>query len=410
MKTCWCGQSLKTATWAIASALTAASLAGCGAGANFVQGVETDTKVTTLGGIVHGGPNAVIGATVTLYATTTVSSPSSSNNYGYGQPGTVLDSTTTDSSGNYAFTSPATCPAEQQAYIVASGGTSSGQLAANSASLLMAAIGPCSSLSSSTYIFINEASTIAAAYAIGQFMTVGTTSGPDGIPVNVSAPANNNAATPGCTVTAGRTTACQAAGLAHAFLNAANMVNPVGTATSLPSGFPNLETPNGSGLVPVLLINTLASSVEACVNSSGSSGAPCTSLMADTQPPAALISPKPAAPTNTLQALTDLAQYPQPSEATAIFNVGFSNGYYQPSLTSAPPDFSLAIIYNDFYPETDAQTWAVTSDIADNIYMVATSYGVAGTEAASITSNGSHNWSFVAGDGHHSVHWWLLLL
>jgi hypothetical protein len=159
------------------------------------------------------------------------------------------------------------------------------------------------------YVFINEASTIAAAYAIGQFMTV------DGTTVNISAPANINAATSSCTLTSGQTTSCNAAGLAHAFLNAANLVNAVGTSGAPPTGFPYSALPNNSSaVVPQALINTLANSVEACVNSSGSSSTPCTNLMTDTTPPTALLA-SPNAPTNTLQALIDLAQYPGDGDA-----------------------------------------------------------------------------------------------
>src|ERR1035441_6605165 len=118
---------------------------------------------------MHGGPNPVSGATVTLYATKTTASPSSANNYGYGVAGLVLGTATTNTSGGFSFSSPAACTVGQQAYIVSAGGKT-GANSTNSAAVLMAALGPCSSLvegtgTGHTTVIINEPTTIAAAYA-----------------------------------------------------------------------------------------------------------------------------------------------------------------------------------------------------------------------------------------------------
>ena len=401
---------VQTSFWVLASAFCVTSLAGCGATGNFTQGLGTDTAVQGLHGTVHGGPNPVSGATVTLYATSTVSSPSSSNNYGYGQAGEVLGTTTTNSSGNFAFSGTETaCPALQQAYIVAAGGKT-GTNSANSAALLMAALGPCSGItegSSGTAVIINEPTTIAAAYALSGFMTV------SGTVVNISAPANNNAATAACTTSGTSphivTTGCVASGLAHAFLNAANLVNT--TTGAVYSAPPT----NSTAIVPQMLINTLANTVEACINSAGSSSTACTTLMTNTTP-TELTSP--AAPTNTLQALLYLAQYP--SEATgcstapttlcapgtgsgaptmnatvggtvasaattALFNIANSNAYYAPALTAVPLDFTIAIAY----PETGA-LWGSATDIKDTHYVFDNT-----TPAAvfSLSSDGAAGWS-----------------
>jgi len=362
---------------------------------------------------VHGGPNPEIGATVTLYATTTVSSPTLANSWGYGQPGTVLGSTITDSSGNFVLVGDAaSCPAGQQAYIVAAGGHT-GSFTSNPAALLMAALGPCGSISNATVVNIDEPTTIAAAYAIGQFMTVS-----GGTTVNISAPANNNAATAACTVVSNATTGCKASGLAHAFLNAANLVNTTtGVANSAPPT-------NSAATVPQMLINTLANSVEACVNSSGdivTPTAPCAILMTNTTP-TQLASP--TAPADTLDALLDLALYPSeanacstagntppvlcapgtgsgapveknasgavPSAATTnLYNVAFSNAYYAPALTAAPLDFTIAIVY----PETGAM-WGSAATIDDKIYVYDNETPVT---VFSISSDGVAGWSTPTG-------------
>ena len=341
-------------------------------------------------------------ATVTLYATTTAASPSSANNYGYGVAGNVLGTTTTDSSGKFSFTGDAkNCPAGQQAYIVAAGGFTGSFSSQNSAALLMAALGPCSGLSDSTQVIIDEPTTIAAAYALSGFMTVtGTT-------VNISAPANNNAAAGTCTVVSKATTACAAAGLAHAFLNAATLVNST-------TGVANSTSTSGTVVttVPQTLINTLANSVEACINSAGSSSSACTTLMTNTNPSA--LNSSLSAPANTLQALLDLAQYPSeasnptttysagpppagimPSTATTnLFNAAFNNAYYAPALTAAPLDFSIAIDYVLKPAGSATAPWGVATDIDDNVYVLA-----ATTPATiySLTSNGMQNWDTALG-------------
>jgi len=307
---------LRSSSFSIAAALlTAGALTLTGCGLDATQGATSAGTALGLSGMVHGGPNPVIGAAVTLYATTTVSSPGSSNNYGYGQAGVVLGTATTGSNGGFSITrNSTTCTGGQQAYIVAAGGNT-GSNAANGASLLMATVGPCSSLSSSTNSWIDEPSTIAAAYALSGFMTV------SGTTVNISAPANNNAVTPSCTGS-GASMTCSSSGLAHAFLNAANLVhasNTSGIDSTAPTGLAYVTlTSNAKGVVPQSTIHALANAVEACTNSSGAGSTACTSLMTDTTPPVSLDAAS-VAPTTTLQAMLDLAQYPQPGMASAIF-------------------------------------------------------------------------------------------
>jgi hypothetical protein len=397
---------VQTSVWVLASAFCVMSLAGCGANGNFTQGLGPDTPVQGLSGTVHGGPNPVTHATVTLYATETTATPSSANNYGYGVAGMALGSTTTDTNGNFTLTGDASkCPAGQQAYIVAAGGYTGSFSAQNPAAVLMAALGPCSGISDSTKVIINEPTTIAAAYALSGFMTVSGT-GSSAV-VNISAPANNNATTGSCTVVSNATTACAAAGLAHAFLNAATLVNSTTGVTNSSLTEPATVV----ATLPQAIINTLANSVEACVNSDGTltgTTAPCAVLMTDTTPTEVA---SPTAPTNTLQALLDLALYPHeatsstgsgapvsnsatalvlPSAATtSLFNLAHSNAYYGPTITSAPLDFTIAIDYVLEPGGTVQAPWGISTDINDNVYVYAAS--TPGT-IFSFASNGTQNW------------------
>ena len=415
---------VQTTFWVLVTAFCVASLTGCGANNNIASSLDNESAGGALSGAVHGGPNPMIGAAVTLYATSTVMSPSSSNSFGYGQAGTILGTGTTNSSGQFSITRNSNSCTGQQVYIVAAGGntTAPGTTNSNTAALLMAAIGPCSSVvstagSTETDVVINEASTIAAAYALSQFMTV------SGTTVNISAPANNNAASGSCTnsSTTHAVISCTAAGLYHAFLNAKGLVNAVGTVASPPTGQVNATLPtNTSAIVPQLLINSLANSVEACINSSGSSSASCTGLMSATWNSSlnpslpsgdAGASSSLTEPTNTLQALQALAMYPwqmasatgsaatPDANTTALYNLGSSISVYSPALTAAPMDFTLAIYYSGsngtaFVGGNNDTTgpWFVATDYNDDVYATANTSGTNG-QVFAYTSNGSQLWA-----------------
>ncbi|MGD0346740.1 MAG: hypothetical protein ABSA85_08290 [Terracidiphilus sp.] len=377
------------------------TLTGCGANGNFTQSLDPDNAVEGLSGTVHGGPNPVIGATISLYATKTISGPyTAANNWGYGQSvGSPIGTATTSATGTFQITG-AVCPAGQYAYIVSSGGHT-GTNSANTYALLMAALGPCSGISNSTQVFIDEPTTIAAAYALSGFMNV------SGTTVNISAPANNNATTAACTVVSNATTSCAASGLGHAFLNAANLVNSA-------TGYANATITTGAtvvGTVPQQLINTLANSVEACINSTGATSTACTTLKG--YPNISLNPAISTAPANTLQALLYLARYPveaaspstgaaagppptgiQPSAATtAFFNIANSNSFYNPALSSAPLDYTIAINYVMSPGGSTQAPWGIATDIKDNVYVY-----VAGVPTVySLASNGALNWATATG-------------
>ncbi len=364
-----------------------------------------------INGIIHGGPNPIVGATVTLYAT-------ASN--GYGGAGNQLAQTSSGSDGSFTFNAAGyTCPAGQQAYITSAGGNT-GANAANLNSVLMAAIGPCANLSASSLVWVDEPSTIAAAYALGNFIKI-TGSGASTV-VAVSAPASNNAAAGLCTTAAGVTTSCVAAGLAHAFLNAANLVsasNSSGLGTSSPTGQVYASPPSNAttsstavalqNVVPQQEINTLANAVQACVNSTGATGSSdttsgCGQLFTNTTIPTTLSSNSAytTKPTNTLQALVNLAKFPF-ANSTNIYNIAAGSGFYQPTLTAAPPDYSIAILWRSYTTSGANEIGSVyytTLDINDNVYATALTApstgsvaGAAPVIANALSSDGAGIWA-----------------
>jgi hypothetical protein len=188
---------------------------GCATG---VPSIAT-SSTPQLRGMVHGGSQPISGAVIQLYAAGTT---------GYGTGATALLNTpvTTDANGTFSITGDYTCPSStSQLYLVATGGNPglTPPSTNNAAIVLMTALGPCtlygsqSTLNPNSFIFMNEATTVASVYALAPFMTYGTT--------QVGASSTNSL------------------GLANAFLTVPNLVN---TST----GTPLTTTPAGNGTSP----------------------------------------------------------------------------------------------------------------------------------------------------------------
>ncbi|HEY0306563.1 MAG TPA: hypothetical protein VGB94_00230 [Acidobacteriaceae bacterium] len=337
--------AIKIAVCMSAIALTAATI-GCGMGAR-----DTSTSPIVAGamaGKAYGGPTPIVGATVKIYATTST---------GYGV-GTLLQEANqvgtsgqdTDSGGNFLFAGGYNCPAGQFAYITITGGNT-GANAVNANSVLVSALGRCEDLYNFTggvytgykgpTVMVNELTTVAAAYALGHFSSV-TGTGAATV-VGIGAPATNNAAqvsgvSTGCVAGVGSCTTTAAAGLAHAFLNAKNLVDPFG-------GVANATLASG-GVLPQQLVNAIGNTLIACVNSAGGTAgdlSACGYIFTY-----ATIGT--TAPTDTFSALVNVAANPTFSgtPATAASFLGIATptySVYSPTLTdaSAVNDLSLAI-------------------------------------------------------------------
>jgi len=254
---------------------------------------------------------------------------------------------------------------------------------------MMAALGSCShfdtaSDESNIHVMLTEDTTVAAAYALGNFMYVNDNGGTGQQLVFVSAPPNNNAATGSCTSgKPGASMTCTAAGLSHAFANAANLVNAVSYTGGYPQGTPNNTPPSNTtfGTVPVALINTLGNIVQACTNSQSSGSTPstvCSTLFTDATPNSESNNVT-AVPVDTLQAVMAIAKSPQHIVST-IYGLATPNSFFQPALTAAPHDWTIAITYA---PVSYAST--NTSQAAVPI----TAYNVTSTSAVTFTAANS---------------------
>lgn len=303
---------------AVLAAAATLSLAGCS-----VQNASKNTSpvaLASISGTVHGGQQPVSNARVYLFAVTQGGYGAQANSI-LNNPGYVV----TTSGGGFNITGDYTCPSNSQVYLAATGGNPGLAAGSNNASItLLAGLGSCSALSASTNVTINEVSTAAMAYAMSSFMSNYT-----------------QAAVSGTNVT----------GVARAMASIPNMIN-------VASGTVLATTPGGNGAVPVAEINTLANVIAACVNSNGSDGQ-CASLFAATTPAGG------TAPNDTFSALLSIAQNPA-SKVSQIFNLSSANAPFQPSLASAPNDWSVAINYTG---GGLSQPYGIAIDISGDIWV-----------------------------------------
>jgi hypothetical protein len=327
-------------------------LAGCGTGAapTAVQSVSSAPVAAPAGvtGSVYGGSQPISGATIQLWTVGTT---------GYGTGATALIPTTgsyalggapncvasasqtcytsvlTTSTGSFTLAGDFTCsPTTELVYLTATGGNP-GANGTNSAISLMAALGPCNGITSSTHVKIDEATTVASVYALAQFMSTSGTVGSYG---------------------------SSTVGITNALATVNNLVS-IGTGAALAT------TPAGNGVVPQAEIDTIANILASCVNSNGStvSGQPCYSLFTATTHGSSV-------PTNTLQAALNMALHPA-DNPSGQYSLVTTNGPFQPTLSSAPSDWAMAVEI--------AGTGAYPSDLAidasGNVWVA--SYGAANT-------------------------------
>jgi streptogramin lyase len=270
------------------------SLFGCGSSSLTLRVTQ---QGEVLQGKVFGGQQPVSGASIALYA-------AGSTGAGAGAVDLLAPhAVTTDASGSFSITGDYICPtASAQVYLAARGGNPGLADGVDNAALaMMAALGNCGDLTSSTTIVVNEATTAASVWALSQFMSQGAVVG--------AAPAN-------------------AVGLRSAFAVASNLIDS-GTGLA-----PGSALPNGA-VMETTKLYTLANVLASCVNSDG--GSACTPLFA-------AATTADGVPANTLDACLNIVRHPG-SNVSSLFKVGAAQGPFEPALSSAPHDWTMSITY-----------------------------------------------------------------
>ena len=263
-----------------------------------------------LKGQLHGGQQPVEGALIQLMAAGTS---------GYGGSAVPLLSSAvyTNASGGFSITGQYTCPsASTPVYLLATGGNPglpSGQT--NPDLALMAGLGACGNLTDSTFISVNEVTTVATAYALAGYMTSATNLSSSG-------------------------TALAQQGLANAFGTIDRMVD-------VSTGFARTRTPAGNATVPAAEINTLANILSACVNSAGSAASgslsPCIPMEA------AAVDSGGTSPANTVEVALNMAHLPGQA-VTTLYNLQPPTPPFQPTLAAGPQDWTVSLVYGTKLP------------------------------------------------------------
>lgn len=365
MKTNSVSLSRLTNVAALACALV---LSGC---TSNLSGVATPSGLTVMHiqGIVHGGQQSLNGAHVYMYSPSTslyggsgvvASAGTDSISLLTNVPGvTISDGTnfyvTTDQAGTFNIDGAFACSPGTQVYLYSVGGdpqyTGYGIPTGNNpAATLMSVVGDCTSATpggafpNATFISMNEATTVAAAYALAGFAIDGT---------HLGAPSSLSGHSLALT------------GLANAFSTALNLVNQT---TGLPAA--TTTAAGSSGTVPVKLINTLADILAVCINSTGSSSSGCMTLFENAKNSGGNQA------TDTAMAAIYIAQNPK-AHVSTLFNLATNAGPFQPVLTAAA-DFTMAVTYSGLN-----QPYGIAVDGVGNVWV--TNSGLTGANANSVT-------------------------
>lgn len=279
--------------------LSVAFLSGCGANNNVAGSAAGQTIPNTKQGKVHGGQQPVAGSTLQLYAVGTTRDGSAATPL-------LTQPVTSDANGNFTISGDYTCPSSTAlVYVVATGGNPGLAAGTNNADLaMMTALGPCGNLTASTYIFINEVTTVAAVWSLAPYMSsysaIGSGTG-------------------------------DAAGLTKAFTQASELANTT-TGTT-----PGVNVPAGV-TVPVAYLNTLADILSTCVNSAGGvagDGSTCGTLLGA----ATYLG---TAPTDLIAATVNIVNNPT-SNVAALYSLVPAAAPFQPALMSAPLSLTLSL-------------------------------------------------------------------
>jgi len=318
-----CTSFLRVTAFAAAFGLSAL-LTGCSMS---TTAAPTPVNGSALQGMVHGGQQGVIGASVYLLEAATgayggpgvEASPTNlSKSLLTSQPNTHFDGTnyytTTDAYGFFSVGGDYTCDSNQVVYVYVIGGnTGSGT---NSKAAFMAVLGTCPNgggnlASIAPFVWVNEVSTVAAAYSLAGFATDAKHIGYSGSTLGLT-------------------------GIQNAAANTKNLAD-------LATGTVATHTVGNNGTIPSKLINTLANILAACINTTDAvtSSANCNTLFGNMKSNGA----NGIMATDTATAAIYFAHNPSQVNDN-LFNLQAAIGApFQAPLMTKPNDWGMAVSY-----------------------------------------------------------------
>ncbi len=256
---------------------------------------------TTLSGSVHGGQQPVAGATIQLWAV---------GSSGDGSAATPLltQVVVTDAGGGFSITGDYTCPTPSTlVYLTATGGNPGiGNSTNNLAIAEMAGLGACGALSASTFISVNELTTIGSLAGLYPYATSYAGIG---------------------------SSYAHTYQIGQAFTNMPMYFN-VATGTVPGPALPATEYGSSTE------IDTLGNILSACINSAGGVAgdhSACGDLMTLATPAGG------TAPTDTIGAVLNILKNPT-ANVSAIYNMAQPAAPFQPSLAAPPQDWTLPLL------------------------------------------------------------------
>lgn len=319
----------------------AALLSGC---AVSVSPSPVDSTTTTpptvtsstakITGRVYGGQQPISGATIQLYTVGTTGLRSASTPL-------IASPPTSGADGSFSISGDYSCANATYVYLVATGGNpGSGP---NSAVSQVAALGTCAALqanAATTFIQLNELTTVAAAYALAPFAADYAHIGAEG---------------------------AYPTGIALAFSNAALLVD-IASGTA---GGANLAT---GVTVPTAELNSLGNILASCVNTSSSGSAPCGALFSATSAG------------DTFGSALAIAKNAGAPAITGLYALPGAQAPFQPSLaqSGAPNDFTVAVTMAGS-PGTLSTPYGLAIDGSGNAWVTNES----GTTVAAFSPTGS---------------------
>ena len=293
------------------SGLLCAALVVTGCGMGSFTTVEKNVANPAVAGKAMGGQQPVSGATISIYTFGTG---------GYGSAGTQLYSTTTDANGNFSIPGGAyTCPqSNTPTYLIGVGGDAG--YGANSAIVLGAALGPCNG--PAQVVILNEVTTVALAYAESGYFTqtLGVGQG--------TADQYDSFGGPSSTDSSNNTLYANGMVLGNNYTAGLIAINSNGLA------YAN----NGIVTAEPLKVYSLANTLAACINSSGSGSTECGNLFSYTTTPSGFV------PSDTLQAAVQIALYPY-QNVSQLYALAGSKPPFNADLATYPPDWTIAVSY-----------------------------------------------------------------
>jgi hypothetical protein len=290
----------------VIAAIVCALLVGCG-----YSGSSSVNPAVALSGSVQGGHQPISGASISLYAAGTGGNASSAEPL-------LSANVETDGSGKFSIPAGYSCPsASTPVYLVARGGNPASSASNNAELVLMAMIGPCGQLKSSSAISVNEVTTVGSVWPLAAYMKDAT---------DLGSAANDPAF-------------LAAVATVPEFINYVQGSSP-GTATSTSYFAENTK------------LYSLANALADCVNSRGGAAgdrSACGQLFTAATPPGS------GAPTDTVTAALGIAQNPK-NNVAAIYSAAQGQTPFEPALTTAPTDWALTLSYTIAAPTISLPT------------------------------------------------------